>query len=145
MEKLLIDVKRHSEQVFSFLFTHFQEYCENNKIHLQGKLPKFFVDHLLAVELNEKKQTAKIGNSFLKTLDWEKILVAIDRERLRIWSRDFDPISFRDHLLNVYLEIIWSNPKKRFIIKEDSNIIAYAKPSNLFWKTLYLIHKYSGE
>ena len=110
LEKLSIDIKRHSEQVFSSLFTRFQEYCENNKIHLQGKLPKLFVDRLLEVEMDENKQTAKIGTIFLKTLDWEKILMAIDRERHRIWNREFDPASFRDHLLNVHLEIIKVKP-----------------------------------
>ncbi|MBU1209133.1 MAG: hypothetical protein KKH04_19770 [Proteobacteria bacterium] len=109
-EKLSIDVKRRSEQVFSSLFTRFQEYCSNNKISLHGKLPKLFVDYLLEVEMDENKQTAKIGTIFLKTLDWEKIRVAIDRERHRIWEREFDPTSFRDHLLNVYLEIIKVKP-----------------------------------
>jgi len=110
LEKLSIDVKRHSEQVFSSLISRFQEYCENNKIHLQGKLPKLFVDRLLEVEMDENKQTAKIGTIFLKTLDWEKILMAIDRERHRIWNREFDPASFRDHLLNIHLEIIKVKP-----------------------------------
>ena len=110
LEKLSVDVRRHSEQVFSSLFRRFQEYCGNNKIHLRGKLPKLFVDRLLEVEMDENKQTVKIGTIFLKALDWEKIRVAIDRERHRIWSRDFDPISFRDHLLNVHLEIIKVKP-----------------------------------
>lgn len=110
LEKLLIDVKRHSEQAFSSLYRRFQEYCGNNKIHLQGKLPKLFVDRLLEVQMDENKQTAKIGTIFLKTLDWEKIREAIERERNRIWSRAFDPTSFRDHLLDVYLEIIKVKP-----------------------------------
>ncbi|MBM4135602.1 MAG: hypothetical protein FJ241_02100 [Nitrospira sp.] len=110
LEKLSIDVKRRSEQVFSSLFSRFQEYCGNNKIHLRGKLPKLFVDRLLEVEMDENKQTAKIGTIFLKTLDWEKIRGAIDRERHRIWDREFDPTSFRDRLLNVHLEIIKIKP-----------------------------------
>jgi len=110
MEKLSIDVRRRSEQAFSSLFSRFQEYCGNNKIPLHGKLPKLFVDHLLEVELDENKQTAKIGTVFLKNLDWEKIRVAIDRERHRIWDREYDPTSFRDHLLNVHLEIIKVKP-----------------------------------
>jgi len=110
MEKLSIDVKRRSERVFSSLYRRFQEYCSNNKIHLQGKLPKLFVDRLLEVQMDENKQTAKIGTIFLKTLDWEKIHVAIDRERHRIWDREFDPTSFRDHLLDIHLEIIKVKP-----------------------------------
>jgi hypothetical protein len=103
--KLLIDVKRRSEKVLPSIFSRFQEYCENNKIPLQGKLPKLFVDYLLEVELDENKQTAKIGTIFLKTLDWEKICVATDRERHRIWGREFDPISIRDNLLKIHSEI----------------------------------------
>lgn len=110
MEKLSVDIRRHSEQAFSSLFSRFQEYCSNHKIHLQGKLPKLFVDRLLEVELNENKQTAKIGTVFLKNLDWEKIRVAIDRERHRIWYREFDPTSFRDNLLSVYSDIIKVKP-----------------------------------
>lgn len=109
-EKFSIDVRRRSEEAFSSLFSRFQEYCGNNKISLQGKLPKLFVDYLLEVQLDENKQTAKIGTIFLKTLDWEKIRVAIDRERHRIWEREFNPTSFRDHLLNVRLEIIEVKP-----------------------------------
>lgn len=137
LEKLLIDIKRNSEQVFSSLFIRFQEYCENNKIHLQGKLPKLFVDHLLVVELDESKQTAKIGTIFLKTLDWEKILVAMDRERHRIWSRDFDPISFRDQLLNVHLEIIKVKPNPvGWVRLEDVYQIQkkYIQQKNPYWK-----------
>ncbi len=137
LEKLLIDIKRYSEQIFSSLFTRFQEYCENNKIHLQGTLPKLFVDKLLVVELDEKKQTAKIGTSYLKTLDWEKILVAMDRERHRIWSRDFDPISFRDQLLNVHLEIIKvkPNPVGWVQLKDVYQILKrYIQQKNPHWK-----------
>lgn len=110
LEKLSIDVRRHSEQVFSSLFNRFQEYCENKKISLRGKMPKLIIDALLEVNLDEKKQTAKIGTIFLKTLDWEKIHVAIDRERHRIWDRDFDSISFRDSLLNVHSELLKIKP-----------------------------------
>lgn len=110
LEKLLIDVKRHSEQVFSSLFNHFQEHCKSEKISLRGKMPKIFINHLLEVYMDEKKQTAKIGIVFLKTLDWEKIRITLDRERQRIWDREFNPVSFRDHLLNVHLEIIKVKP-----------------------------------
>ncbi len=110
LEKLLIDVRRHSEQVFSSLFNRFQEYCKNEKISLRGRMPKLIIDALLEVKLDEKKQTTKTGTIFLKTLDWEKIRVAIDRERHRIWNREFGPASFRDHLLNAHLEIIKIKP-----------------------------------
>ena len=42
-----------------------------------------------------------------------------------------------------YLEIIWSDPKKRFIFKKGSEILGYSKPSILFWKTMFLIYKYN--
>ena len=35
-----------------------------------------------------------------------------------------------------YLEITWSDQKKRFILKRNSEPIAYAKSSNLFWKII---------
>lgn len=110
LEKLLIDVRRHSEQVFSSLFNRFQEYCKNKKISLRGKMPKLIIDALLEVKLDEKKQTTKIGTIFLKTLAWEKIRVAIDRERHRIWDRDFDPVGFRDNLLNLNSELLKIKP-----------------------------------
>ncbi|MDI6734912.1 MAG: hypothetical protein QME42_01745 [bacterium] len=110
MEKVSVDIRRHSEQAFATLFNQVQKYCKNNNISLRGNLPKLFVDYLLEVELNENKQTAKIGTIFLKTLDWEKIRVAMDREQHRIWDREFDPTNFRDRLLNFYLEIIKIKP-----------------------------------
>lgn len=110
MEKLSVDIRRHSEQAFSSLFSRVQKYCENSKIDLQGKWPKLFINRLLEVEMDENKQTAKIGTIFLKTLDWGKIRVAIERERHRIWDREFDPTNFRDQLLNIHLEIIKVKP-----------------------------------
>jgi len=110
LEKLLIDVKRHSEQVFSSLFNRFQEYCESEEISLRGTMPKLFIDHLLEVNMDEKKQTAKIGIVFLKTLDWERIRVTLGRERHRIWDREFNPLSFRDNLLNVHSELLKIKP-----------------------------------
>lgn len=110
LEKLFIDVKRHSEQAFSSLFGYFQEYCESEEISLRGKMPKLFIDYLLEVIMDEKKQTAKIGIVFLKTLDWERIRVTLDRERHRIWGREFNPLSFRDNLLNVHSELLKIKP-----------------------------------
>ena len=110
LEKLSIDVRRHSEEMFSSLFSRFQEYCENEKIPLRGKMPKLSIDNLLEADMNEKKQTAKIGTVFLRTLDWEKIRMALDRERRRIWGRDFDLTGFRDNLLDVLSEILKIKP-----------------------------------
>jgi len=147
IEKLSIDARRHSEDVFSSLFDCFEKYCQVKKISLRGKMPKLVIDDLLDVYLDENKQTAKIGTVFLKNLDWEKIRETIERERKRIWSRAFDPICFRGHLLDVYSEIIKVKPNpigwvrledvyqllKRDIQKENPNwrkggrLVAYYK------------------
>lgn len=110
LEKLLIDVRRRSEQVFLSLFDRFEEYCESEKISLRGKMPKIFVDHLLEIYMDEKKQTAKIGIVFLKTLNWGKIRVALDRERHRIWDREFNPVSFRDNLSSIHSALLKIKP-----------------------------------
>jgi hypothetical protein len=43
------------------------------------------------------------------------------------------------------LEVIWSTRKKKFIFMNNSDVVAYAKPSNLFWKSMYLIYKFSKD
>ena len=110
LEKLSIDVRRRSEEMFSSLFSRFQEYCENEKIPLRGKMPKLSIDNLLEADMNEKKQTAKIGTVFLRTLDWDKIRMTLDRERRRIWDRDFDLTGFRDNLLDAHSELLKIKP-----------------------------------
>ncbi|MCX6999908.1 MAG: hypothetical protein NT106_06400 [Candidatus Sumerlaeota bacterium] len=112
-ERLSIDVKRRAKQVSSPLFNRISEYCANNKISLQGKLPKLFVGHLLEIELDENKHTARVGTIFLKTLDWEKIRVAIDHERHRIWDGDFYPIDFQDNLIKVHSELLKTKHKPK--------------------------------
>ncbi|MHA1992393.1 MAG: hypothetical protein ACW981_07160 [Candidatus Hodarchaeales archaeon] len=44
-----------------------------------------------------------------------------------------------------HLSVIWNIRKKKFVFMSDSEVVAYAKPSNLFWKTMYLIYKFSNE
>lgn len=110
LERLMVDVKRHAEQAFSSLLSQFQEYCRNKGISLSGKMPKLIIDRLLEVELDEKKKTVKIGTAFLKNLDWEKISEMLDRERNRLWNRDFDPIAFQGNIVNIHSELLKIKP-----------------------------------
>lgn len=106
IDKLAIYIRRTSEVSFSTLMDQFQKYCKSQGIGMRGKFPRFSIDNLLDVELDESKHTAKIGTIFLKTMDWEKIHTAVERERQRIWERDFNAAKFRDELLDVYSEVL---------------------------------------
>ena len=110
IEKILLDIKRHSEEALAVLYRRFQEYCNNRGISIQGKMPKFVLDHLLEVQIDPSRQSAKVGTIYLPTLDWEKIRNSIDRERKRIWDRPYDPGSFRDKLLQAYDQILKLKP-----------------------------------
>jgi hypothetical protein len=110
LEKLSFYLKRESQEIFTSLSSRFQDYCDGQKLSLRGKFPKLTIDNLLDIELDEQKHSATIGTTFLKTLNWEKIRTTIDVERVRIWNRTFDPSSFRNQLLDIYIELIKIKP-----------------------------------
>lgn len=110
IDKLVIHVRRTSEVGLSSLMDRFQEHCNSQGIGIRGRLPRFSINNLLDVELDETRRTAKIGTIFLKTMDWDKIRAAIERERQRIWKRDFDAAKFRDELLDVHSEVLKVKP-----------------------------------
>jgi hypothetical protein len=110
LEKLSLYFRRESEETFTSLSRRFKEYCEGQKVSLRGAFPKLTVDNLLEIELLEEKHSAKIGTTFLRTLEWEKIRTAIEQERKRIWARDFDAHRFGDELIAIHAELIRIKP-----------------------------------
>jgi len=110
LDKLAIYARRTSEASLSSLIGQFQEYCNSQRTGMHGKYPRFSMDGLLDVELDETRRTAKVGTTFLKTMEWEKIRAAVERERQRIWRRDFDAAGFRDELLDVHSQVLKVKP-----------------------------------
>lgn len=82
-----------------------KKYCDDRQIKLHGKFPKFIIDYLINLEFNRKKNTAKIGNVYLQSLDWEKIQDSIAEERKRVWGRPFDYSKFYDDIILFYEKI----------------------------------------
>jgi len=110
LEKLRIDLNSRQEEQLRQTCTQLEEYCRAEAISLKGRPPKYMVDHLLEVELDRKKNRAKVGIQSLSTLKWPNILEALEAERVRLWQRSFDPSSFRDRLVQAYEELEHLNP-----------------------------------
>ena len=65
-DKLLIDVRRHSDKSFAELLDKIRSYCNSSSIPLRGNPPKLIINNLLEIILDEKNRTAKIGTVFVK-------------------------------------------------------------------------------
>jgi len=109
-EKLVIWVKRSMDMNLGLIQSKLEEYCQNHGAILKGKLPRVTIDILLDVEVNEAKHTAKVGSTYLRKLEWQKLESFIDKERQRIWERDVIPSVFRDELLAVHARILKLKP-----------------------------------
>ena len=114
-----------------------EKYCAEHGLILKGKLPKLSINSLLDVELNEVKRTAKIGSSFSRNLDWEKLEVVLDGELKRIWERDVAPSVFRDELLSIHARILRLKPNPvGWVRLEDvyQELKRIEEGKNLDWK-----------
>ncbi len=109
-EKLAIWVRRSTDANVALMQGKFEEYCQKHGAVLLGRLPRLSIDSLLNVEVNEVARTAKIGSVFLRGLDWQKVELTLERERRRIWGRDFDPARFRDDLVSVHAALLGLKP-----------------------------------
>ncbi len=137
-ENLSVDIKRHSESAITSLYENILEYCNNHGLSLRGKMPRLIIDGLLEIIIDDNNQTAKVGTIFIHTLNWEKIQIALDRERQRIWGRPFDAASFRDDLLEILSNLlkIKANPVG-WVRLEDvyRTLKKMAQEKNPNWKT----------
>ena len=109
-EKLVIWVKRSMDMNLGLIQSKLEEYCQNHGAILKGKLPRVTIDILLDVEVNEAKHTAKVGSTYLRKLEWQKLESFIDKERQRIWERGFNPTHFRDELLSAHNRLLGIKP-----------------------------------
>lgn len=110
LDKLSIDLRRHSEQASSSLLDRFQEYCERENTSCRGNMPRLFIDSLVEVHVDEEKRRVKVGRILIKALDWDKVSSALDGERHRIWGREFSPLDFRNSLLSVHSALLGIKP-----------------------------------
>lgn len=110
LEKLEIDLERRLDQLFADLLERLETYCSHESVPLRGREPDFVIDSLLEVSFDRSNGTVKIGNTFLRTLEWDRIAAAIRAERQRIWERPFDPSEFRDELLEAHSQLIELKP-----------------------------------
>jgi len=110
LERLQVDVERRLDEMFVQLFERLEAYCDQASISLRGRAPNFVIDSLLDVRFDRKKGTVKVGNTFLRTLEWDKISATIQEERQRIWERPFDSSGFRDELLEIHAQLIRLKP-----------------------------------
>lgn len=134
-ERLSVYAKRKFERFFISFFNRFEAYCQENKFSLRGRMPNLIIDDLLEVKFDESKSTVKIGVTFIKTLEWEKIRSVVDHEIARIWKREFNPTVYRDLLIKIYTDVMKIKPNpvgwvrledvyqaiKSHIVKENPN------------------------
>jgi len=121
-EKLGIWARRNTDTNVGIMQGKFEEYCQKHGAVLRGRLPRLSIDSLLDIEVNEVARTAKIGSVFLRGVDWQKVELTLERERRRIWGRDFDPTHFRDDLESVHAMLLRLKP----------NLIGWARLEDVY-------------
>ena len=105
VEKIKICLELGMDEKINRIEMQLKKYCGDSKIKLHGRSPKYIIDHLINVEFNRKKNTAKVGNVYLQSLDWGKIQESIEEERKRVWGRPFDLSKFYDDVILFYEKI----------------------------------------
>jgi len=95
---------------FDRLAQQLAEYSESKGIRLKGISPNLVVDGLIEVVLDKENKAAKVGASYIRTLDWERIRDLLDTEWERVWGRSFDAVVYRDELLSAYQAIMRMKP-----------------------------------
>jgi hypothetical protein len=105
VEKIKMCLEQEIDEKIDRIEMQLKKYCDDRQIKLHGKSPKFIIDYLINLELNRKKNTAKIENIYLQSLDWGKIQESIEEERKRVWERPFDYSKFYDDVILFYEKI----------------------------------------
>ena len=105
VEKIKMCLELWMDEKINRIEMQLKKYCGDSKIKLHGRSPKYIIDHLINVEFNRKKNTAKVGNVYLQSLDWGKIQEGIEEERKRVWGRPFDHSKFYDDVILFYEKI----------------------------------------
>ena len=108
--ELRLDLDRQLSERFDRLAHQLAHYSESKGIRLKGISPNFVVDGLLEVNLDKESKAAKVGASYIRTLDWQRIREKLDSEWERVWGRPFDVGRYRDELLAAYEGIMQMNP-----------------------------------
>jgi hypothetical protein len=106
--RLLVD--RWLAERFDRLAQQLAEYSESKGRRLKGISPNFVVDGLIEVVLDKENKAAKVGASYIRTLDWERIRDLLDAEWERVWGRPFNAAAYRNELLSAYEAIMQVKP-----------------------------------
>lgn len=110
LQKVQIDVNRRLDEQLRQTGSQLEEYCRSENIPLKSSGTKYVVDYFIDVEIDRQKGRTRIGNLSLSTLKWTKIKECLDLERSRLWKRDFNPVAFRDKLLQAYKQLGITSP-----------------------------------
>ena len=110
LREVRVEVERRLSQRFRSLTHQLAEYSESRGRRLKGISPNFVVDGLVEVVLDGENRAAKVGASYIRTLDWDRISDLLDTEWGRVWGRPFDAAAYRDELLSVYETIMRMKP-----------------------------------
>ena len=105
VEKIKMCLELWMDEKINRIEMQLKKYCGDSKIKLHGRSPKFIIDYLINLELNRKKNTVKIGNIYLQSLDWGKIQESIEEELKRVWERPFDYSKLYDDIILFYEKI----------------------------------------
>lgn len=106
VEKIKMLLEQKADFEIDELELKLKNYCDDNEIKLNGRSPRFIIDHLINVEFNRKRKSAKVGNLHLQIPEWIKIEQSIEEERKRVWGRDFSFLGFYNDLFLSYESII---------------------------------------
>lgn len=103
-------VDRDLSEQFDSLTQELDKYCESKGIALKGIRPNYVIEGLIEVFFNKENKTAKVGATFIRKLDWDKIKDQIEIEWKRVWERPFDSNKYRDELISIYEDIMKTKP-----------------------------------
>jgi len=110
MDRLRLALARNEDSVREELDDHLAKYCAQEGLHLHGRHGSYHINGILEVNFDLKKRGAKVGTQYIQSLNWEKIRLALNSERERLWKREDDVANIRDRLVAAYKSVITKHP-----------------------------------
>lgn len=110
VDRLRLALARNEDSVRKELDDRLVKYCAQERLHLYGRHGSYHINGILEVNFDLKKRGAKVGTQYIQSLNWEKIQVALNTERERLWQRGDDATAIRDRLVLAYENAIVKHP-----------------------------------
>jgi hypothetical protein len=110
LDRLRLALARNEDLVRKELDDLLVKYCDQEVLHLHGRHGSYHINGVLEVNFDFKKRGAKVGTQYIQSLNWDKILSALNTERERLWKRGQDAAAIQDRLVVAYENAINKHP-----------------------------------